>query len=106
MRALELADGRLVALLIDVQNEPEPVEWTGIIQHLPAEAGAVPTYLGRWVVAGRVVTVNAQTEIVGTPRVGLAAHVLAIAYPERDLVAKKIEILPTTVVTPTDTALP
>ncbi len=106
VRALELADGRLVALLIDVQNDPETVEWTGVIQYLPAETGAVPTYLGRWVVAGRIVTVNAQTEIVGTPRVGLSAHVLAITYPQRDLVAKKIEILPTAGVTPTAAPLP
>ena len=88
VRALELADGRLVAVLIDVQNGPETVEWTGIIQHLPAETGAVPTYLGRWMVAGRVVMVDAQTEIVGRPRIGLPAHVVAIAYPQRQPVAK------------------
>ena len=106
VRALELADGRLVALLIDIQNEPETVEWTGIIQHLPAETTDVPTYLGRWVVAGRVVMVNAQTEIVGTPSIGLRAHVVAIAYPQRQPVAKKVEILPVAEAAPSTTALP
>jgi len=94
VRALDLDDGRLVALLIDIQNEPEPVEWTGVIQHLPAEAGAVPTYLGRWVVGARTVMVNVETEIVGTPHVGLRAHVVAVADGHRQLVATKIEIVP------------
>jgi len=93
VRALQLPDGRLVALLIEVQNEPEPVEWTGVILHLPAETTVVPTYLRRWVVGGRPVMVNAQTEIVGTPRIGLRAHVIAVADGQRQLVATKIEIV-------------
>jgi len=113
VRALVKSNGELLALLIQVQNEePGEVEWTGIIERLPPNIAVdPPQYVGRWVVGGRSVWVTPQTEITGTPWIGRVAHVVALRYPRRPLVAKTIHILNVEPVerpppTPTVTAVP
>ena len=104
VRAVVESNGELLALTIHVQNEwPHKVEWTGIIEQLPPQVSTEVSdgYVGRWVVGGRTVLVTRRTEIVGTPRVGLTAHVVALRYPRRPLVAMKIEVLN---LTPAETA--
>jgi len=97
VRAIRQPDGILLALRIEVQNGPEFVEWTGLIERLPPGVGVrASNYLGRWVVGGREVWVTRETEIVGTPRIGLQAHVQAVYSPRQPLTAKKIEVLSTT----------
>lgn len=98
--ALVLPNRELLALVIQVQDEPQLVEWTGPIEYLPPTIAIYPpVWVGRWVVGGQAVWVTRETEIVGTPRIGALAHVQAYRqgapYREaaRPLVAKKIEIL-------------
>jgi len=95
VRARVESNGELLALLIAVTNEwPVEVEWTGIIERLPPQPSVEPTqWEGRWVVGGRAVMVTAETEIRGRPRLGLPAHVVALRYPWRPLVAKRIDVL-------------
>lgn len=101
VRAIRQPDGMLLALLIEVKESPQFVEWTGVIERLPANIAIhPPTYVGRWVVGGREVWVTRETEIVGTPRIGRRAHVQAVFSPHPRLVARKIEILPATTETP------
>jgi hypothetical protein len=77
-----------------MQNEPEKVEWRGVIEQLPPNITIYPpTYIGRWVVGGRLVWVTRETDIVGTPRIGLWAHVVAHQYPQGPLVAKRIRVI-------------
>nr|MBC7245250.1 hypothetical protein [Chloroflexota bacterium] len=101
VRAIRQPNGLLLALLIVVQDESQLIEWTGKIERLPPNIAIYPpTYIGRWVVGGREVWVTRETEIVGTPRVGLMAHVQAVSIPRRPLTAQKIEILSATTQTP------
>lgn len=102
VRAIRQPGGMLLALLIVVQDEQEFIEWSGKIERLPPTIAIYPpVYIGRWVVGGRSVWVTRETEIVGTPQIGLQAHVWAVSIPRQPLlVAKKIEILPATVETP------
>lgn len=111
--APQAVDAEPLALMIAVRNtQPETVEWTGIIEWLPPRSSASSGhYEGRWIVGGRAVLVTRETEIVGTPRIGRRAHVVAVRYPpSRLLVARKIEVLnvvpSATPATPTPTALP
>ena len=95
VRAQVKSNGDLLALVIEVQNEePEEIEWNGIIEWLPPGVAARPPhYYGRWVVGGRSVQVTPRTEVHGTPRIGLAAHVVALRQPGKPLMAKTISIL-------------
>jgi len=95
VRAFVRANDELVALTIHVLNdEPRQVEWTGVIEYLPPNIAIYPpVYHGRWVVGGRSVLVNRETEIEGTPRIGLTAHVVALEYPNRPLAAIKIQVV-------------
>ncbi|MBC7262594.1 MAG: hypothetical protein H5T63_11360, partial [Chloroflexi bacterium] len=101
VRAIRQPDGLLLALLIQVQNGSEFVEWTGVIERLPRGVNSrTPNYLGLWVVGGREVWVTSETEIVGTPQIGRQAQVQAVFSPHPRLVARKITVLSTTVETP------
>ena len=89
VRARVLSDGSLVALRIvalNVQVLPEEVEFEGIIQRFP------PNLIGRWIISGRDVWVTPQTEISGTPQIGLGARVKALRYANGRLVALDIQI--------------
>lgn len=99
-RPAVLPNREVLAILIQVVEEPVIVEWTGRIDRLPANITIwPPVYTGQWVVGGRPVWVNSETEIVGTPRIGLQAHVVAYRSALHPLVAKKIEILSVTPLT-------
>jgi hypothetical protein len=95
VRARIEPNGELQALLIAVSNEwPVKVEWTGRIERLPPQLSADPgNWEGWWVVGGRRVLVDAETEIRGRPRLGAPARVVALRYPWRPLVAKRISVL-------------
>ena len=91
VRALRQNDGSLLALVIQVVPAPEVVEWTGVIERMPSSGQ------GAWLIGGRKVLVNRQTEIIGSPKVGDTAHVKAFRYHNRGLVATLIEVLAVTV---------
>jgi hypothetical protein len=90
--ALVRDDTSLLALLIEVVPAPPTVEWTGAIRRMP------PSNTAPWLIGDRLVFVDANTEIVGTPAVGATAHVHAVRSGARPLVATRIEIV---TVTPT-----
>jgi len=95
VRARLEPSGELTALLVAVTNEwPVVVEWSGPIERLPPQASTQPDFWeGLWIVGGRRVLVIGNTEIEGRPRVGLQAHVVALSYPWRLLVAKQVSVL-------------
>ncbi len=95
VRARVESNGELLALLIVVTNDwPVVIEWTGPIERLPPQPSTLPeSWQGLWVVGGRAVMVTGETEIRGRPRVGLTAHVKALRYPWRPLMAKRITVL-------------
>ena len=87
--ALQLEDGTLVAREIENQAAPEPVaperrivELDGVLRRVDAQ--------GRWVVNGVRITVNSETELEGTPRVGSRVKVRAALQPDRTIVALAI----------------
>jgi hypothetical protein len=90
--ALVREDESLLALVIQVVPAPETVEWTGVIRRMPSSR------TGPWLIGDRLVFVDANTEIVGTPAVGSTAHVHAVRTGQRPLLATRIEIV---TVTPT-----
>ncbi|MFQ6057388.1 MAG: DUF5666 domain-containing protein [Anaerolineae bacterium] len=97
VRAVRQPDGSLLALRIVVEPlEEQVVEFEGPIQSIGPDS---------WVVAGRTVLVDANTVIVGTPRVGAMAEVRAIARADGTLLATRIEVQePTETPQPTATA--
>ncbi len=94
VQALENS-GDYLALVIRVRNEePESIEFTGVIEKLPERDSAeTGHYYGQWIVGGHQVMVMPETEITGTPALGLEAHVVSLVHPRRPLVAATIEIL-------------
>jgi hypothetical protein len=91
VRAVKLQDDSLVALLIRKAGAawwPKVQEFTAAIVSFPEE----PPYVGEWVIGERTVLVKLGIPIVGTPEVGLQAHVTAWHFPDGNWVAMKIEI--------------
>jgi hypothetical protein len=104
VQALQQADGSLLATRIVI--EERVVEFEGPILEISPQV---------WVIAGRRVEVDANTVVVGTPRVGALAEVQAIERADGALLATRIEIqepeptptpTPTTPHTPTLTPSP
>lgn len=92
VRAVELPDGRLIA--IEIKNlsnlePPQPIIIEGVIQRLP------PRIFGTWQVDGQLVEVTPWTEIDGQPAVGKFAHVEAVLSPWGRLMAVLIGITDT-----------
>lgn len=92
VRAVELPDGRLIA--VEIKNlsnlePPQPIIIEGVIQRLP------PRIFGTWQVDGRFVEVTPWTEIDGRPAVGKFAHVEAVLSPRGRLMAVLIRITDT-----------
>lgn len=97
VQALQQADGTLLATRIVI--EERVVEFEGPIQEIGSDA---------WVIAGRRVEVDANTVVVGEPRVGALAEVRAIEQADGTLLATRIEIKepePTATPTPSPTEI-
>jgi hypothetical protein len=94
VRALKLDNGDLLALTIHLLNEPVETQFRGTIEFMPRRLLALTRPpLGEWVIGGRRVQVTSETEFVGTPTVGVPVLVTALQYPNRPLVAVKIEVI-------------
>jgi len=92
VKAERQADGSLVAIKIKVEapegDEKTEVEFQAIIKSLP-EGGLI----GEWVVGNHTLTVDVNTEIEGTPQVGLMVEVKAERQADGSLLALEIKIL-------------
>jgi len=62
------------------------VGFNGAIEHIP------PPGAGRWVIGGWMVVVTSETQIEGTPIVGLQAEVEALQHADGFLQAVRIRI--------------
>lgn len=91
VRALEQADGSLLAVEIKIPGDPDGppqlTNFTGIIEHFP------PRLWGSWMIGGQSVLVTSETVIVGAPRVGLPAAVEGRRVATGALVANRITII-------------
>ncbi|MBC7235157.1 MAG: hypothetical protein H5T69_04905 [Chloroflexi bacterium] len=85
VRAVKKPSGELVAEEIEVLRgpEPQPREFNGEIRAMESD---------RWVIGKETVLVTRDTEIVGTPMIGLRAYVKAELYPDGRLVARRITV--------------
>ena len=93
VEAVRAEDGTLHATTIEIQEsdpdetpEPDEVGFSGVIHGFPAGL------LGEWVIGEYHVMVSAETEIDGTPEVGLEADVEAVRAEDGTLHATAIEI--------------
>jgi hypothetical protein len=89
VRAVELPDGRLIAVQIKNLSglePPQPIIIEGRIQRLP------PRIFGTWQVADKYVEVTPWTQIEGRPAVGKFAHVEAVLSPSGRLMAVLVRI--------------
>ena len=91
VRALEQADGSLLAVEIKIPGDPDGppqlTEFTGIIEHFPARLW------GSWMIGGQSVLVTSETAIVGVPQVGLPAAVEGTRVATGALMANRITII-------------
>ena len=66
--------------------ETQNIQFAGVIERLP------PIRLGPWVIGGRVVIVTPETQVQGTPAVGLQAEVEAVQHTNMVIQAISITI--------------
>jgi len=89
VEGIKLPDGSLLAKSVSVEGGPggevEKIEFRGPIQSFSST---------QWVVAGKTLSITAQTVISGTPDVGAIAEVLASRQTDGTLVALKIRVQP------------
>jgi hypothetical protein len=84
VKAEQHADGRLVARHIVIESPVEKVvQLAGIINAIEGD---------RWVIAGQVVLITAETQIEGSPRVGVIAEVEAVVTADGTLRARRVRV--------------
>jgi len=97
VKALRRSDGSLLAVRIFVKLPTEEVQFEGLIESLSAE---------EWIVEGVTVRVDAQTQVVGTPIVGLPVEVQGLLLPDGAVLARRIVVQLPPTATPTPTMQP
>jgi hypothetical protein len=85
VKALQKADGTVVATYILVRLPTEVVQFEGLIQ---AVSGS------EWTVEGVSVHLDAQTSVQGTPVVGALAEVEGLLLPDNTVLAGRIVVQP------------